>query len=107
MFPSELEGLLSKVIEQLGVENNSKVNNNDTCNALGLDPSQLLVLVGILGGVLEVTSVVIRRNQGVDVVLTGSLEKKSEKTDLEKIMQSLGKLPFDEVVKAAIGGINR
>ena len=110
MFPSDqLEDLVNKAIEQLGINDQIKTLGKDreeTCRRLGVNPDQLLVIAGLLGGCLEVASVVIRRNQGIDIVLTGSL-KKTEKSELEKAMQQVGKLPFEEVFKAFLGGINK
>lgn len=65
-----------------------------------ITPSQLLVIGGLLGGALEVDSVLVDKNQTVEIVLTGSLRKK---TGLEKMHAQVSSMPFDEVVKAMLG----
>lgn len=54
----------------------------------------------MLAGVLEVTSVLVGRNQTIEIVLTGSLRKK---TDLEKLLDQIGSKTLDDVVKAILG----
>ncbi|NLD48519.1 MAG: hypothetical protein GX660_15245, partial [Clostridiaceae bacterium] len=65
-----------------------------------LTPSQALVVAGILGGVLEVNSVLVDKDQIVQIVLQGSLK---QKTELEQMLDNIGSKPFDEVVKAMLG----
>ncbi len=64
---------------------------------INLTPSQLLIIAGFLGGVLNVDSVLVSRDQVIQIVLSGSLKRK---TQLDKIMEQIGKLPFDQVVKS-------
>lgn len=77
-------------------KNNGMANAGDGV----INPSQLLVISALLAGVIEVTSVLVDRNQTVEIVLTGSLRKK---TDLEKLLDQIGSKSFDEVVKALFG----
>ena len=78
---------------------------NKDCNSDGnqmnsaLPPSHLLVIAGILSGALDVISVLVNKNQVIEIVLAGSLRKK---TDLEKMMDKIGSHPFDEVVRAML-----
>lgn len=65
-----------------------------------LTPQKFLVILGLLGGVLEVRSVLIDRNQRVEVVLDGSLKRK---TKLDKMLDEIGTMPFDDVLRAIIG----
>ncbi|MCT4619921.1 MAG: hypothetical protein N4A62_11105 [Marinisporobacter sp.] len=99
--------LLKTVMEQLGVkEDYEKINKtckNRNCNNLNLTPGQILVILALLAGVLEVESVTIDKDQGVDIVLTGSLKRPKAKTQLEKIMDQVGCLPFDQVMKNILG----
>ncbi|HEX2945590.1 MAG TPA: hypothetical protein VHT96_06515 [Clostridia bacterium] len=69
-------------------------------DAGGINPSQALIIGAMLAGVLEVTSVLIDRNQTIEIVLTGSLKRK---TELEKILDQIGSKTLDEVVKAMLG----
>ncbi len=65
----------------------------------GMDPSQALIITALLAGVLEVTSVLINRDQTVEIVLTGSYKQKSE---LDILLDKIGSKPFDEVIKAML-----
>ncbi len=65
-----------------------------------LSPAQILVIAGIVCGGLQLESVVVDKNQFVQIVLEGSLRRK---TELEKIMEQIGSLPFDQVIKAMLG----
>lgn len=76
---------------------NRTATDGQTC--LNLNSSQLLVLAGILTGVLDVESILVSRDQTIDIVLTGTLRRK---TQLDKIMSQVGQLPFDQVMKAII-----
>jgi hypothetical protein len=76
-------------------ENQSNGGNQTSC--LNLLPSELLVIAGIICDVLQVNSVLVDRNQGVEILLTGSLKRS---TQLDKIMHQIGKMPFDQVVKS-------
>lgn len=107
MYSDPLKDLLEKAIEQLSMDKDiSTESKNEYCNRVNISPSQVLVLAGILGGVLDVTSVVIRKTQQVEIVLSGSL-KKTEKTEMEKVMTELGKKPFDEILRAMLGSLNK
>jgi len=64
-----------------------------------LTPSQVLIIGGLLGGALEVTSILIDKDQTIEIVLAGSLKRK---TDLEKMLDQIGDIPFDEVVSAIL-----
>jgi hypothetical protein len=74
--------------------------NGQKAGADGINPSQVLIISAMLAGVLEVTSVLVDRNQTIEIVLTGSLRKK---TDLEKLLDQIGSKTLDEVVKAMLG----
>lgn len=78
--------------------------NNPACK-LSITPAQALVITAILGGTLQVDSVLVDRNQGVEIVLVGSLKQhiQKPKTELEKILDQIGSKPFDEVAKAMLG----
>lgn len=74
--------------------------NGQNAGADGINPSQVLIISAMLAGVLEVTSVLVDRNQTIEIVLTGSLRRK---TDLEKLLDQIGSKTLDEVVKAMLG----
>lgn len=78
----------------------NKTNNNSNGNKINITPAQALVIVGIIGGVLEVDSVLVDKDQVVQIVLAGSLK---QKTELEKMFDNIGSMPFDEVLKAMLG----
>jgi hypothetical protein len=64
-----------------------------------ISPSQLLIIAGLLSGVLDIDSVVFNRDQTVNIVVAGSLKRQ---TQLDKIMEQIVKLPFEEVVRAIL-----
>ncbi|MCX7747257.1 MAG: hypothetical protein N2645_10255 [Clostridia bacterium] len=74
--------------------------SEDQGNKVSIAPSQALIIAGILGGTLEVDSILVDKDQTVQIVLQGSLK---QKTQLDKIMDQIGAMPFDEVIKAMMG----
>jgi hypothetical protein len=65
-----------------------------------LSPQKVLVILGLIAGVLEVRSVLVDRDQAVQILLDGSLKRK---TRLDKMLDEIGSMPFDEVLKAIMG----
>lgn len=51
---------------------------------LNLTPAQLLVIAGFLGGSLEFHSVLVRKDQTLEIVLTGSL---GHRTKLDRFVE--------------------
>jgi hypothetical protein len=76
-------------------KNRESGNNSGSC--IHLLPSELLVIAGIVCDALQVASVLVNRNQAIEIVLVGSLKKR---TQLDKVMEQIGKMPFDQVVKS-------
>ena len=99
--------LLKNVMEQLGIKeeyaNINKTCRNKICSNSNLTPAQILVIVALLAGVLEVNSVTIDKDQRLDIVLTGSLKRPKAKTQMEELMAQIGGLPFDQVMKSLLG----
>ena len=52
---------------------------------------------GIICDVLQVDSVEVFRNQAIETNLVGSLKRS---TQLDTVMQKIGKMPFDQVMKS-------
>ncbi|HBE76958.1 MAG TPA: hypothetical protein DDW65_04140 [Firmicutes bacterium] len=77
-------------------QSNAGQGKEDT-GCIKLLPSELLVIAGIICDVLQVESVLVSRNQTIEIVLTGSLKRK---TQLDRIMQQIGKMPFDQVISS-------
>lgn len=73
--------------------------DSGSCNPITLTATQLIVIAGILGGVLAVDSVLVDRDQIVQIVLEGSLKRK---TELDKMLDKMGSMPFDDVLKAML-----
>ncbi|MCX7708477.1 MAG: hypothetical protein N2484_01360 [Clostridia bacterium] len=112
LSPEELNILTKKIMEQLKnydadsdpseveygnlQENMGTEKNNST---MTMTPSQALIIGGVLGGVFEVESVLVDKDQSVQIVLSGSLKEKSE---LEKMLDQIGGMPFNEVMKALV-----
>lgn len=112
MFSSEYINLLLKnIVKDMDLTGNSQKDklhgNNDGNedpqkkkeNSINITTSQALVILGLLAGVLEPISILIDRNQTVQIILSGSLK---EETQLEKIMDQVRKMPFDEVMRALL-----
>ena len=85
--------------EKDGQNNQSNKANQNGCGKISINPSQALVIAGILAGVLDVDSVLVDKEQTVQILLSGSLK---QKTQLEKMMDQIGTMPFDDVIKALI-----
>ncbi len=103
MFSSDqFNTLMNEVMSRLstGKEGDNKGGKNKEKSRINLSPSQAIVILGILAGALDVDSVLVDRNQEVQVILSGSLKRK---TQLEKIMDQVGTMPFDEVMKTLLG----
>ncbi|MGI6491530.1 MAG: hypothetical protein GX949_05785 [Peptococcaceae bacterium] len=115
---SEIDILLKQVLSRLGldkeqpgqgstpaVQNNKK--NKSASNPAGrgtsiesgiqLTPQKILIILGLLGGVLDVTSVQVNKDQTVDFVLSGTLKRP---TRLDKMLDEIGGMPFEQVLKA-------
>lgn len=95
-----MNSLLKEAVKRLGIgsQDGDKDDNKDSKNKKNaINPSSALVIIGLLSGALQVDSVLVDRDQNVQFVLTGSLK---QKTQLEKIMDQIGAMPFDEVMKA-------
>ncbi|MFZ5643042.1 MAG: hypothetical protein ACOY46_05585 [Bacillota bacterium] len=96
---NRLGEIKEKILAQL-LQDKGDDGCGDNKEKLSLTPSQLLVILGLLGGVFEVTSLLVDKDQEVQIVLTGSLKRK---TELDKKLDEIGSLPFDEVMGAIIG----
>lgn len=116
MFSSnELDTLMARLISQMGLgtaeinkipsakgtTGNSRIQGNQN-TIPHFSPQKVLVILGLLGGVLEVKSITIDRDQVVDVLLEGSLKRK---TPLDNCLDTIGAMPFDDVLKAVLGRI--
>lgn len=97
-----MNSLLKEAMKQLGIDtqDGNKDGNKSNNKRISINPSTALVIIGLLSGVLQVDSVLVDRDQTVEFVLSGSLK---QKTQLEKIMDQIGTMPFDEVMKAFLG----
>ncbi|OPY55727.1 MAG: hypothetical protein A4E55_02460 [Pelotomaculum sp. PtaU1.Bin035] len=108
--PEQFDGLLEQIISQLG---QGKVNSQDTHTNSGccvgkkkppvLTPQKVLVILGLIRGVLEVRSVLIDRNQSIEILLDGSLRRR---TRLDKILDEIGNMPFDDVLRSLLGRLS-
>lgn len=97
-----IKDLMARLAGQVNGSDQCKKNTSkrENCNDIKITPSQLVVIAGILGGVLEVDSITVDKDQTVQILLEGSLKRK---TELEKVMDEIGQKPFDEVLKAMLG----
>lgn len=104
--PDNLNDALKEILARLNLNTSSgisKKSDKKECSGgtpNSINPSQAIIIGGLLAGVLEVTSVLVDRNQTVQIVLSGSLKKK---TELEILLDQIGSRPFDEVIKTMLG----
>lgn len=104
MIPhGQLNDITKKIMGQLGFDDDCKKDNKSNKvkkKIMCLNPAEILVISGILTDVLSIQSLLVDRDQQVQIVLGGSLKRK---TELEKTLDSIGQKPFDEVLKALLG----
>jgi len=115
VFSSDgLKGLLDQVMAQLGQGAGVPDNDGQNCNNSGetgnhnktkmgdfaLTPVSAAVIGGLLTQVLEVQSILVDKDQTVQIVLEGSLKRK---TEADKIMDQVGPMSFDDVMRAIVG----
>lgn len=101
--PDSINFLLKQAMKRLGIDDEDTNNKNDRYKKdkkISLTPSQALVIIGLLGGVLDVDSVQVGKGQRVQISLTGSLKRK---TQLDQVMDQICDMPFDTVMKAFLG----
>ena len=75
-----------------GNEKNGKKESNSK-----LSPQQIAVIVGLLANVLEVNSVLIDKYQNIEIVLQGSIRKK---TRADRIAEELGDISVGDLLDA-------
>jgi len=114
MFSSdELDTLMERIISQLGqgagdftkgiLANNAAGSGSKQINKKKvsvLTPPKVLVILGLISGVFEVGSILIEHDQAVQIRLDGSLKRPSK---LDKCLDEMGAMPFDEVLRAIVG----
>lgn len=64
-----------------------------------LSPQQLAVVVGILTNALDVESVLVDRDQKVEILLIGTLRRK---TKADRIAEELGDMSVGDLIQAFI-----
>lgn len=62
-----------------------------------LSPQQLAVVVGLLTNSLDVTSLLIDKNQRIEIVLEGSIRKK---TKADRVAEELNDISVSELIDA-------
>jgi len=98
--PEYINSLLENILanpDQLNASRTSSNSNTNKKNKSPLTPSQALVIMGLIGGVLNVQSILVDSQQTVNIVLQGSLKRK---TEMDKILDKMGSLSFEEVMTA-------
>ena len=100
MFSPDKINELSKIIGQLFHLNGEPVKTHTAKPVCPpITPQRALIILGLLTGTLDVNCISLSSDQTVQITLEGSLKRK---TRLEKIMDEIGSLPFDEVVRAIL-----
>lgn len=104
MFSSnQSESLIKKILKQGDTDNTYSDSPDKRCHdnrKIRLTPAEISVIFGLLTGALSVDSILIDRDQAIEIVLTGSLKRK---TELDNILDIIGSMPFDDVLKAMLG----
>jgi hypothetical protein len=106
MFSSDDFGAIQELVSRLGWENRESSGEKPNCrrkrddqadqSCIHLTPSQILIIAAFLAGVLEVNSVLVDKQQDIEIVLTGSLKRK---TQSDPIGEKAGGHPLDQVIK--------
>jgi hypothetical protein len=106
MFSSDDFGAIKELVSRLGLEKRESSGEKRDCqgkrddqtnrSCVNLTPSQILIIAAFLTGVLEVNSVLVDKQQDIEIVLTGSLKRKTQSV---QIMEGIGGVPFDQVIK--------
>ncbi|MEW6447784.1 MAG: hypothetical protein AB1426_06820 [Bacillota bacterium] len=99
MSPDQLNALAARILEQLGQEGGGGKDDGPG-QRIVLTPSQVLLLAAILGGVVDVEAVQVFSDQRVRIWLTGTLRRR---TMIDKFLDSIGGMRFDEVIRAFLG----
>ncbi|MNH82531.1 hypothetical protein D3C87_817480 [compost metagenome] len=79
-----------------GNGSNGKKKNNPSSR---LSPQQIAVVVGLLTNVLEVNSVLLDKDQRVEILLVGSIRRK---TKVDRIVDELGNVSVGDLLDALI-----
>jgi len=78
----------------------NKRNGKNKKNSLPkLSPAQIAVIVGILTNALEVNSVLVDKDQKVQILLEGSLRKK---TKADQVAEDLDDISVSDLIEAYI-----
>ncbi|KNF07189.1 hypothetical protein CLPU_21c00070 [Gottschalkia purinilytica] len=93
----QLDLLIKNTLSQLGLDGDKDKKKKCRDKLLNLSPAQILVVTGILTDVLTIDSLLIDKDQKIQIVLAGSLKRK---TELDKALDKIGKQPVDEVLKS-------
>ena len=102
MYNSEdLNKLMEMVVGQLNEQGDLITDYKTIPNKKPspITPSQFLVIIGLLFGTLSVNSVLVDKEQNVNIVLAGTLRRP---TEMETILDNMGNLSFDQVMRALL-----
>jgi len=84
-----------------------EMHNSQNSNKINITPAQALVIGGILTGVFDIYSFLIDINQNVEITLLGNIKKDDpSQPDIDKILESLGSVPLDDILKAIINRLS-
>jgi hypothetical protein len=72
-------------------------NTSSNNPKIPLKTQDILVILGLASGVLHTHSVLVDTDQNIEILLLGSLKRP---TRLDKCLDIIGNMPFDDVLKA-------
>lgn len=78
---------------------NGKNGKKTTSKQPKLSPQQVAVVIGLLTDALDVLSVLVDRDQNIQIVLQGSLRKK---TKVDQLVDDLGDVSVSDLIEAFI-----
>jgi hypothetical protein len=93
-------GIIEQLLSSLGLNNTEPPTpgkDKVKQSPLNITPVKALVILGLLTESMDVISVLFDKDQTIQLVLSGSLKRK---TPLDKRLDDLGPMPFDDVIKA-------
>jgi len=102
LSPEEINEVYKHLIGQMAStgqnKNDSSSGEQSNCrNTMSLTPAQILVIIGLLTGALQVDAILIDRDQTVIVYLEGDL-----KVNMAKAMDQAKSMSFEELLKSIL-----
>lgn len=90
-----------------GNKSNNKTNANSNNCKINITPAQALIIGGILTGVFDIYSFQVDIYQNIEITLLGTFkQEEANKPDIDSLLESLGSVPLDDVLKSIINRLS-